>query len=264
EVIIIDCPPTGETIRLLSASNSMRWYMDHFFETERKIVRVLGPALRAIAGTPYPDKIFYDVSKKMYEMVLEVESFLLDKNISSVRLVVNPEKMVIDESKRAYTYVNLFDYNVDAVVVNKKIPSHLNEPFFEKWKSIQLHESEEIKKVFHSMPILNVELFDQQIGGLEMLKKLGDAIYKDKNAAEILSNNNAHKIIKDGDKNILTLYLPNTNKEDLSIAANNEECIIKVNDYERKIMLPSSMVGYRPIKTKLSNDNLEIVFAKKK
>src|SRR3989338_5758737 len=94
DVVIIDCPPTGETIRLLSASNSMRWYMDNFFGSSKMMARIIGPTLQAITGTPYPDKIFFEMTKRMYDMILEIEKLLLDKDICSVRLVVNPEKMV--------------------------------------------------------------------------------------------------------------------------------------------------------------------------
>ena len=262
DTIIIDCPPTGETIRLLSASNSMKWYMDNFYNTDRRIMSTVGFALKTVAGIPYPDKIVVDVMKKMYDMVSDVEKLLLDKNICSVRLVMNPEKMVVDESKRAFTYINLFDYNMDGVVINKNIPDSLNDPFFKKWKNIQSNELEEAKKVFNPIPLMLVDLFDEQISGSKMIKKLGDEIYKDKNPSEIFYNGSPYKITKKGNNKVISIYLPNAKKEHINVDANKEECIIKVKDYERKIMLPNSMIGQQPASAKMVGDNLEIVFKK--
>ena len=195
-------------------------------------------------------------------MILEIEKLLLDKDICSVRLVVNPEKMVVDESKRAFTYINLFDYNIDGIVINRHIPESLNDPFFNKWRAIQKKELIEIEKIFSPVPQFKVNLFDEQICGLEMLKKLGDAIYGDKNPAEIFYNQNPYKITKNGEESTISLYLPNTKKEDIEVSANNEECIVRVKDYERKIILPNSMIGCKLTKIKLVKDTLNIILSK--
>src|ERR671919_1726024 len=177
EVVIVDCAPTGETLRLLSLPDIIQWYIERIFPIERRVMGALRPVAKRVTSLPLPDDDVYGAVRRFYERLDGVRQVLTDPSSTSVRLVVNPERMVIAEAQRTFTYLNLFGYRVDAVVVNRLLPEAVSDPYFERWKELQTEHLKTIEEAFSPTPILTAHLRDQELVGTALLAELSDELY---------------------------------------------------------------------------------------
>src|SRR5207302_10664632 len=169
DTLAIDCAPTAETLRLLSLPEAMNWYIERIFPVERRVVKTIRPLLSRLTSMPIADDRIFAAVERLHRNLDGVRQLLTNDRMSSMRLVLNPEKMVIAEARRTYTYLSLFGYRVDAVVVNRIIPAEVNDPYFGKWKDIQAEHLETVRESFQLVPILPVRLYDRGVVGLERL-----------------------------------------------------------------------------------------------
>ena len=168
--MILDAAPTGETLKLLSLPDHMSWYIEKIFPLQRRAAKLVRPfASRARSLPPLPEDSVFAAGQRFYEAIASVEEILTDRENASVRLVLNAEKMVIAEARRAYTYLNLYDYGVDAVVVNRLLPDSVRDPYFARWREAQARHMKTIGESFAPIPILTARLFDREMFGLEAL-----------------------------------------------------------------------------------------------
>src|SRR5438477_11485177 len=180
DFLVVDCAPTAETLRLLSLPEVMNWYIERIFPVERRVVKTIRPLLSRLTSMPIADDRLFAAVERLHRNLDGVRQLLTNERMSSIRLVVNPEKMVIAEARRTYTYLALFGYRVDGVVVNRIIPAEVNDPYFGKWKHIQAEHLETVRESFQPVPILPVRLFDREMVGLELLAEMGQAVYGDR------------------------------------------------------------------------------------
>ena len=166
DILIVDCAPTAETLRLLSLPEVMDWYIERIFPVERRIVKTVRPLVSRVTTLPIAGERVFDAIERLHRNLDAVKQILTDEKISSVRLVVNPEKMVIAEARRTYTYLGLFGYRVDAVVVNRVLPPEVTDPYFGKWKDIQAEHLATVHESFEPVPILQARLFDREMIGV--------------------------------------------------------------------------------------------------
>jgi arsenite/tail-anchored protein-transporting ATPase len=260
DALIVDCAPTGETLRLLSLPDIIQWYMERIFPIERRVMGALRPVAKRITNLPLPDDDVYGAVMRFYEKLDGVRQVLTDPASTSVRLVVNPERMVIAEAQRTFTYLNLFGYRVDAIVVNRLLPEIVSDPYFERWKEIQTEHFETIEEAFSPTPILTAHLRDQELVGPELLASLGDEVYGDLDPSEILYADEPMAISRHGDGYLLTLKLPFAEREELDLSAKGEELFVRVGPYRRTILLPKVLATRRVISAKLVSERIEIVF----
>jgi len=260
DVLIVDCAPTGETLRLLSLPDVIQWYMERVFPVERRVMGALRPVARHMTSLPLPDNDVYDAVRRFYDRLDGVRKILIDATTTSVRLVVNPEKMVIAEAQRTFTYLNLFGYRVDAVIANRILPEAVSDPYFDRWKQIQAGHLGEIHASFQPVPVLTSHLRDQELIGAERLQELGEEIYGDSDPAGVLFSDSPMTIKRRDDEYVMSLYLPFTTKDEIELSCKNDELFIKVGPYRRTIMLPKALAT-RPIASaQMVDDRLEIVF----
>src|ERR671919_365625 len=182
DVLIVDCAPTAETLRLLSLPEVMNWYIERIFPIQRGVVRTIRPVLTRVTSMPIPDDRIFAAVERLHRNLEVVRQMLTDGERSSVRLVVNPEKMVIAEARRTYTYLSLFGYRVDAVVANRLLPDAVADPWFERWKALHLEHLRSIEEGFAPLPVLKVDLAPGELVGLDALREFGDAVYGDLDA----------------------------------------------------------------------------------
>src|SRR6186997_3257741 len=159
DMLVVDCAPTAETLRLLSLPEIMNWYIERVFPVERRVVKTIRPIVSRMTSLPIAGDQVFAAVERLHSNLDRVKQILTDEKVSSVRLVVNPEKMVIAEARRTYTYLGLFGYRVDAVVVNRIIPEEVTDPYFGKWKDIQAEHIKTVYESFDPVPILPVRLF---------------------------------------------------------------------------------------------------------
>jgi len=264
DALIVDAAPTGETLRLLSLPDQMSWYVEKIFPVQRRAAKVIRPfARRAKVNSlpPLPEDSFFGALQRFYEAVVGVEDILTDAERASVRLVANAEKMVIAEARRAYTYLNLYDYRVDAVIVNRLLPDEVSDPYFEKWQEAQGRHLALIEESFSPVPIFKARLFDREMYGLEALAALAEDIFDDEDPLRVFFRGAAHDIVKSDGGYEVVLNLPLVDKKSVDLSKKGTELLIRVGGYKRNVLLPDSMVSLRAAGAKVEGDKLRVRLA---
>ncbi|WP_197430991.1 ArsA family ATPase [Anoxybacillus sp. P3H1B] len=261
DVIIIDCAPTGETLAMLSFPDMLRWWMEKLFPLKRKALKVIRPVAQPLLGIPLPTDDIMEELENVLEQLDEMRQILSNRDITSVRIVVNPEKMVVKEAQRSFTYLNLYDYSVDAIIVNRVIPDSIADPYFQVWKDIQRKYKTMIQDSFTPLPIYDAPLFEQELVGVNMLERMGETIFaEDDNPISIKFNLRTQQIEKDGDRYTFSVYIPFANKHELSLHQKGDELIIRAGAVKRNITLPRTLAPLAIIGAKFENDVLKIQF----
>jgi len=261
DVIIVDCAPTADTLRLLSAPEITNWYLKHIFPIQRTAARAVRPIASRILPFPFPEDRIFEALRKLTLQLAEMKEILEDSKHTSIRLVINPEKMVIKEAQRAYTFFNLFGFSVDAIIINRLIPCEVEDPYFEKWKTIQESYRKMIEEIFSPLPNLALPLLDTEIVGLPLLEKIGETVYGGQDPARMIFAQKPIQISKNNGRYVMTLRLPFLEKTDLDLTQKGEELIVKAGSFKRNIMLPRVLLHLSVKEAKLEEDQLRIVFA---
>jgi arsenite-transporting ATPase len=264
DALVVDCAPTGETLRLLSLPDIIQWYMERIFPIERRVMGALRPVARRVSNLPLPDDNVYAAVRRFYDRLEGVRKVLTDESSTSVRLVVNPERMVIAEAQRTFTYLNLFGYRVDAIVANRLLPDEVSDPYFDRWKELQVEHLGTIEESFSPVPILTARLRDQELVGARLLDSLGDEVYGELDPVGVLHTENPMAIVKDGTSYVLTLNLPLTEKEDLDLSTKADELFVRVGPYRRTIMLPKVLAMRDLADARLADGKLTVTFEERR
>ena len=258
DVIILDCAPTGETLRLLSVPEVARWYMNRFFGIEKKILKIVKPIAEPIINVPLPSEDVLNKIQDLYIKMVKIKE-VLESSISSVRIVMNPEKMVIRESERAFTYLNLFGYSVDCIIVNKVFPNDVGE-YFSRWIEIQRDYLKEIEERF-PIPIFKVKFRSGEVVGHE-LESLADEIYGDRDPTDVFCRQKPIEIKKEDGYSVLSIKVPFVEKKDLKLLKRGEELIVVAKNWKRIVFLPQSLALKDVVKAEFRDEWLRIYFNK--
>jgi arsenite-transporting ATPase len=227
------------------------------------VVKTIRPVLTRVTTMPIPDDRIFNAVMRLHRNLEAVRKILVDEKQSSVRLVVNAEKMVIAEARRTYTYLSLFGYRVDAVIANRIIPDHVTDPYFVKWKEIQAEHLTTIRDSFQPVPILTARLFDQEIIGGDLLEQLGQEVYGESEGSEILHRDQPIRVRKRGAYYVLSMRLPFADREDLDIYRKGDELHVRVGSYKRSLILPHALQRLDIRQARFVEEGLEIRFAEK-
>jgi arsenite-transporting ATPase len=262
DVIVVDCAPTAETLRLLSLPEIMNWYIDRIFPVQRRAVRAVRPILTRTTSLPIAGDAVFAAVERLHRNLESVHEILTDAKVSSVRLVVNPEKMVISEARRTYTYLGLFGYRVDAVVVNRIIPADVTDPYFGKWKDIQAEHLATIHESFEPVPILEARLFDREMIGVSLLEEMADEVYRGLDAMAVLYQDDPIRVRRRGSGYVLRLRLPFVSRDEMDVHRRGDELYVRVGSYKRNLVLPQSLKRMIVREAHFAGDHLEILFDK--
>ena len=241
DVLVVDCAPTAETIRLLSLPDILSWYMERVFPMGRRMNRMIGPVLSRVTKLPVAGDEVFGATSRFYDRLDGVKEILADPAVTSVRLVVNPERMVIAEARRTYTYLSLFGYRVDAVVANRLLPDEITDPWFEQWKASHVEHLATIDEAFSPLPVLRARLASRELVGPKRLRAFAQEVYGDRDPAGVLHDSDPLRIKKKGDGYLLTQELPFADRDDLEVARRGDELLVRIGPYRRAIMLPDSL-----------------------
>lgn len=247
DVLIVDCAPTGETLRLLGYPNVLTWWLEKIFPHERRLVKMARPVAKFLTGgLELPDdKVMNDV-ERLFRRVVEAQTLLLEPSITSVRIVVNPEKMVISEARRSFTYLNLYGFNTDAVIINRVLPQEAGGGYWAEWSERHARYEEEIRNTFQPIPVFRVPLMKSEVTGIPALADLADLAFGEQNPAEILYVGRVEEMKKEKDGYALYLSLPFLEKADVNLTQRGDELTLQAGAYRRKVILPRTLAG-RPI-----------------
>jgi arsenite-transporting ATPase len=264
DVVVVDCAPTAETIRFLSLPDILSWYMERLFPTTRTLGKALRPILTRVTNLPVAGDEVFGATRRFYDRLDGVRDILTDPATTAVRLVVNPERMVIAEARRTYTYLSLFGYRVDGVVANRLLPDTITDPWFKSWKEAHAEHLSAIEDGFAPLPVLRAELAPAELVGLERLRQFADALYGDVDPSAILHDGEPMRIERrghgDGETFVLSLALPFADKDDMEVGRKHDELFVRVGPYRRALLLPDSLKRRVVTGAAFADDRLEITF----
>jgi arsenite-transporting ATPase len=260
DVIILDCAPTGESLRFVSIPTTLEWYMSHIFKLERNLARVAGPVIERVSSVPIPRDNYFQNIQDLFDKLEGIDGVLTDPKITTVRLVTNPEKIVIKETQRAFMYFCLYGLCIDAVIINRIFPDGVDAAYFETWKRSQQHYIEEAMDYFSDVPIWKVNLFTEEIVGERGLRQLSDTLYSEINPADQFSKERPYQFQKMGDTYQLSMRLPFLSKEEIGLTKHGDELIITVGGFKQHVALPRTLSNKKTTGAKLTGDQLVIKF----
>jgi len=264
DVLIIDSAPTGTALRLLSIPEVAGWYMRRFYKPLQGMAQVLTPVFepifKRVMGFSLPDQEVMDAPYEFYEQIEQLERVLTDNTRTSVRLVTNPEKMVIKESLRAHAYLSLYNVATDLVITNRILPADVTDPFFQKWQTSQNQYRQEIRSSFHPLPVKEVPLYPEELCGLVALERLKNTLYPDEDPTQIYYQEQTMNVTETPRGYCLELYLPGIPKDQIQLTKTGDELNIRIGNHRRNMVLPQALAGLQPHKASLENDYLKIEF----
>jgi arsenite-transporting ATPase len=262
DVVVVDCAPTAETLRLLSLPDVLSWAMQRLFPMGRAVNKVVAPVVSRLTNLPMASDGVLGAVQRFYDQLDGVKELLTDPARTSVRLVVNPERMVIAEARRTHTYLSLFGYGVDAVVANRLLPDEVVDPWFKAWKDAQAEHLATIDEGFAPVPVLRASLAAEEPVGVDRLRALADALYGGIDPSQRRHTGEPFHVEADGDDLVLRLPLPGATHDDLDLSQLHGELLVRVGPYRRAIVLPDSLRRRTVAGASLDGGTLAVRFAK--
>lgn len=260
DVIILDCAPTGESLRFISIPTTLEWYIKKIFKVERTIARYVRPVARRMTDIPLPDDDYFAALEGLFQRLEGVDRILTDPETTTVRLVTNPEKIVLKETQRAFMYFSLYRMHVDAVIMNRMLPAAVQDDYFESWKTSQQGYLGLAENTFSPVPIFLVDLFRGEVLGYPRLKALAESMYGGRDPLERFFKGEPHRFVKRNGAYQLVLKLPFIAKKDVELSRVSDELIVRVGGFKKHILLPRPVAAAATVKAKLEGENLCIRF----
>lgn len=259
DVVIVDCAPSGETLRLLGYPEIAGWWMRKMFPRNRTLLGAAAPLARAL-DVPLPEPELVGEVEHLLENLLAMDEILRDRRHSSIRLVMNPDRMVIDEARRTFTHLGLFGYLTDAVVVNRLFPAAVEGTYFDAWRRRQDEHLVSVEEGFAPVPVLTARYFDQEVIGADMHRQLAEELHGDGDPAEILHRGLSREISTNQDGTTIRISAPFSAKDEVRVQRSGEELIVSVGELRRTIILPSGLARQKPDRAGFEDGILEIFF----
>lgn len=260
DVIILDCAPTAESIRFISMPTALEWYMKKVFRLERKIFGYVRPVARRMVDIPLPEDEYFANIERLYTRLKGVDQLLTDPETTSVRLVTNPEKMVLRETQRAFMFFSLHHTCIDAIIINRVFPSGLDESYVKVWGNNQQKYLDLAETYFNPLPIFKAPLYDSEILGYEKLLEFGENLYQGQDPTQIFFKQKPYQFAKMDGQSVVKLHLPFVTKKEIDLSKIGDELIIKIGNFKKNIVLPRAYAVLEPRKARLEEDYLLIEF----
>ena len=262
DVLILDCAPTGESLRFVSLPPTLDWYMKKLFRLERSILKVARPVARKMTDLPLPPERYFDNVQSLAQKLEGVDTLLKDPQTTTVRLVTNAEKIVIKETQRAFMYFGLYGFTVDAVIVNRLLPEGVHDPFFDKWRKTQAQFLEEARGYFDPVPIFTLPLRDDQVLGSAALVALGRDLWATRNPADSFRSDPPYRYAKKNGKYVLTLDLPFVDKHEVDLAMASGDLVVRIGNVRHHVPVPRMLTGYSPAGARVEDGRLTVRFTR--
>ena len=262
DAIIVDCAPTGETLRLLSFPDVATWWLEKVFPWERRMLAAARPIAKTFLDVPLPTEAVMDDVQRLVRNLVAMNGILRDRSRTSIRLVMNPDRMVVKEAMRTFTYLNLYGYLTDAVVVNRVFPDEVAGSYFDAWLESHREHMELVRSAFAPVPILTAPWFEQEVVGPAMLDRLGDEVFGDLDAGATLYDELSQELAVNNGTASLRVALPFAEKGDIELKKIGLEVIVRVGGQKRTIVLPGALAAYRPRGARFEDGALNVTFEK--
>ncbi len=261
DLIVVDAAPTGETVRLLSLPEASRWWIERIAPIGRRVQRLGGPVLRRIVGVPMPSDAVYESAEHLLDRLKYVHGLLADPQRSSVRLVLNLERVSIQEAQRSFTYFHLYGYPTDLIVANRVLPA-ASGAYFDAWREAQARYLPIVEDQFAPVPVRTVPFFDHEVVGLGRLGELGTALFGDADPAAFLYRGRPYHVRRENGGYTLSLELPFTSRDEISLSRNADELVLQVGSWRRNLVLPRLLLDAPTEGARMEDRVLKVRFAK--
>jgi arsenite-transporting ATPase len=260
DLLLVDCAPTGETLRMLAAPDVLRFYFRKIFPVQRVVVRTVRPVAPLVTSLPLPEDDVFVAMKRLYERIERLDPLLRDPKTTSIRVVLSLEKMVIAESERLFTYLGLYGYSVDAIIANRVLPEALTGPYFERWARAQSRHMKRVRQGFASMPILEAPLRDEEIMGTPLLGEFSEQVYAARDPISVFHSCRPPKVERRGEGYVYSFDLPFASSDRLTAYTAGDELSVTIDNWRRNIVLPRSLAGREVKEARLRSGRLSVVF----
>ncbi len=261
DVIVIDCAPTGESLRFISMPTTLEWYINKVFRVQRNVLRAVRPIAKRLVDIPLPEDSYFASLYDLFTKLDGVDKVLLDKEVTSVRLVTNAERMVLRETQRAYMYFCLYGLLVDTIVVNRLFPNDLQDEFFSEWIKTQQRNMAHIKSIFDPVPIRPLAIMKDEVSGLAKLEEVARLLYGEANPAERFHDDTVYSVHQENGVYSLRLTLPFVKKENIDLYKEEGDLVIRIGSFKRHVFLPKALAERTPGRAYLRDNTLTIPFS---
>jgi arsenite-transporting ATPase len=260
DAIVVDCAPTGETLRLLSFPDAARWWLDKVLGKEQSMLSAARPLARMFLDVQLPDERVVAEVQRLVGNLVEMHDLLRDGSRVSLRLVMTPDRMVVGEAMRTYTYLNLYGYLTDAVVVNRVFPAQLADGYFGAWYELQQEQLGLVESAFAPLPVLRAPYFAAEVIGADRLDALSDALFAAHDPHDVLHDRLSQELTVDDGRARLRVDLPFAQRGDVTLKKIGLELVVRVDGHKRTIALPGSLAGFKPTSATLEQGSLVVGF----
>jgi arsenite/tail-anchored protein-transporting ATPase len=262
DVVIVDCAPTGETLRLLSFPEIAQWWLERVFPVERKMVAAARPLAKTFLDVELPDQDVFAEVNRLIRNLVAMNAILRDRERASIRLVMSADRMVVNEAQRTFTYLNLYGYLTDAVVVNRLFPDEVGSGYFGEWRRRQTERLAEIDQGFAPVPVLRARYFDEEVVGNAMLDRLGAELFGEGDPAALLHSELTREV-EQGDDGATTMRIrvPFAERSQISLKKVGSELVVAAGREKRTIILPPALARRSPSGARLEDGALEVSFS---
>lgn len=261
DALIVDCAPTGETLSLLKFPEMFGNMIKTVLPIKKKAAKVAGPMVEKVMKIPMPEDNVFDDVEQLNEKLYRLQAIMTNKEILSIRIVTTPERIVIKEAKRNFTYLHLYNYNIDAVIVNKVYPPKALDGYFSKWINLQEEGLKEIRESFSQVPVFTLMLLDKELATEAILLEAAQQIFGTTNPATVLFNDTIFEVKKDDDGYTFILNIPFADKADMEMGQKGNELMIQIKNEKRCFTLPDVLRNKAVQSAKYEGGQLHIKFA---
>jgi len=259
DVIVLDCAPTAESMRFVSMPTTLEWYMKHIFPFQRGVMKAVRPIANRVSPFELPSDNYFANIQDLFGKLDGVGELLENPEITSVRLVTNPERMVLRETQRAFVYFSLHGLAVDGVIANRVLPSEVTDAWFQEWRNSQARILEEIDAYFAPVPVKRLPLFTHEVLGRERLEELARALYaEEEDPAAVTRTEAPYTFAKSDGHYEVRLKLPFAARGEVGLFKKGDELVVEIGTLRRHIGLPTSMAALSPTRAKLENRILTV------
>ncbi|HDZ89357.1 MAG TPA: ArsA family ATPase [Deltaproteobacteria bacterium] len=260
DVILLDCAPTGESLRFISIPTTLDWYIKKIFKIEKTVARYARPLAKRLYDVPLPGEDYFDAIEFLFKRLRGVDKILVDPEITTVRLITNPEKIVLKETQRAFMYFSLYKMSIDGIIMNRILPDDAGEAYFKDWRKSQKGYIRQAKAYFSPIPLFPVNLFRGEVLGMDSLRDLADQIYGERDPLNRFFKGEPYSFVKVNGKYQLRVKLPFIGKGDVELNKVSDELIIRVGSFKRHFVLPRQVAASDSVKARLDGEFLSVHF----
>lgn len=254
DVIVLDAAPTAESMRFVSMPTTLDWYMKHVFPVHRNVLKAVRPIANRVSPIELPGDSYFANMRELFQKLDGIADVLEDPNLTSVRLVTNPEKMVLRETQRAFVYFSLHGLTVDGIIINRVLPESVNDTFFAEWRRAQQQVLHEIEEYFAPVPTRRVPLFTNEVVGISRLEELARTLYAEgEDPAAVVQTEKPYSFRKQANHYEVRLNVPFATKGEIGLFKKGDELVVEIGTLRRHIGLPTSMAGLQPARARLEN-----------